>query len=102
MEPDRDPRSYVGLPLNDLYLLLSRVVYDLASTYEELSFLRPQELSSKRLSWETDTESSIQARDRAASYSAASVTGQILEAEANLSRYKEERAFIERLIDRGE
>lgn len=56
----------------------------LKSLYDQLAFLKVQELETKREVWCSDPESSIQARDRAASYAATHITTEIIKIEAQI------------------
>lgn len=56
----------------------------LKSLHEQLAFLRCQELECKREVWCADPATSIQARDRAATYAAVHITTEIIKVEAQI------------------
>jgi hypothetical protein len=92
-------REYYTLSTQQLLELLCSVVHELSDLYESVGFLQSQELEQKRLTWANDADASIQARDRAASYSAATITSELYKVEANLRALTLERQLVERLID---
>ena len=93
-------RTYNQLSLQQLYELLCSITHDLVELYDSQGFLQAQELDQKYTTWTADVESSIQARDRAASYSAARITSELYKVEANIRALNLERQLVERLIDR--
>ena len=75
------------------------VMKELSECYDTLGYLRSQELMKKQEVWSRDTNSSIQTRDRTASYAAATITAEILEIEARAQSLTVQRAYIERRLD---
>lgn len=95
--PDREPP--VPDLSDDALLHYESVLSDLKELYVELAFLQSQELETKREIWTRDPETSIQARDRAASYGAAHITTQILAVEAQIKCLNLDRTYLERVLD---
>jgi hypothetical protein len=75
------------------------VMKELAECYDTLGFLRVQELEKKAEVWQRDPNTSIQTRDRTASYAAATITAEILETEARVQSLNVARAYIERYLN---
>lgn len=90
------PDSHIPAdPLRDYSLVLQ----DLKEMYVEISFLQQQELELKREIWSRDPESSIQARDRAASYGAAHITTQIMAVDAQIRCLQLDKTYLERILN---
>lgn len=95
-DSSESPTSHLPAdPLRDYSLVLQ----DLKELVVELSFLQQQELELKRELWTRDPESSIQARDRAASYGVAHITTQIMQVEAQIKCLQLDRVYLERVLD---
>jgi hypothetical protein len=67
--------------------------------YDQIGFLKSQELTQKRDVWLNMPEASTQSKDRAASYSAADHTIELYKLEAEKAVLIEERNFLQILID---
>lgn len=90
------PNSHLPAdPLRDYSLVLQ----DLKELAVELSFLQSQELELKREIWSRDPESSIQARDRAASYGVVHITTQIMQVEAQIKCLSYDKLYLERVLN---
>lgn len=90
------PTSHIPAdPLRDYSLVLQ----DLKELYVELSFLQQQELELKREIWSRDPETSIQARDRAASYGAAHIATQIMQVDAQIRCLNLDKTYLERVLN---
>lgn len=94
-------KTYYTLSTQQLCEVLCSLTHDLTSLYDTLGFLQSQELDQKLTTWSKDADASIQARDRAASYSAAHITSELYKVEANIRALNLERQLVERLIDRA-
>lgn len=81
-------------PLRDYSLILQ----DLKELYVELSFLQQQELELKRELWSRDPETSIQARDRAASYGVVHITTQIMAVDTQIRCLTLDKIYLERVL----
>lgn len=84
---------------DDPLLDYHNVLQDLKELYVELSFLQQQELELKRELWARDPESSIQARDRAASYGVVHITTQIMAVDAQIRCFNLDRTYLERILN---
>ena len=78
---------------------LSNTIEELCSVIDELAYTRSQELDAASLAWNGILEDSIQKRDRAAKYAAASITSDIYKLEASRDALIERKYFIIRLLD---
>lgn len=96
---NRDIRDYPTQTKRQLYFSLTWIVYDLACAYDQIGFLRSQELETKKETWNADPQASIQTRDRTASYAASHITTEIYKLEASIQRLNQERMLVERLLD---
>ena len=95
----RSISNYPTHSTNELHLILVEIVQELCTWYDQVGFLRSQELEAKKQVWVSDPNASIQTRDRTATYSASHITTQIFEAETTLQRLNLERQLVERLLD---
>lgn len=91
--------EYTDLSKSQLFLTLTWIVHDLTLTYDQIGFLRSQELEARRTAWQATLGESVQARDRAASYAASPISAELVQQEARRDRLNAERALVERLID---
>src|SRR5215470_14416494 len=87
-------RDYYTLTRQQLYERLCSITHDLTVLFEQQAFLQSQELEQKMVTWLSDPEASIQARDRAASYSAGHITSELYVLDGNIRTLQMERSLI--------
>lgn len=95
----RSIKSYPHASSQELYDFLTVVVEELCTSIDQLGFLETEELELKKTVWSADPESSIQTRDRTATYAASHITTQIKTLERTIQYLHLERQLLERLID---
>lgn len=95
----REITEYNELPTSQLFLTLTWIVHDLTLTYDQIGFLRSQELEARKTAWLANPDLSVQARDRQASYAASAITAELLQMESRRDRLNAERSLVERLLD---
>lgn len=95
----RDPAVYLDMTKGQLNAKLAIVTLELMNAFDQIGFLRSEELTIKSETWlalAPDLSTSI--KDRTASYAAAKHTIELAKAEAERNVLTEERNFIQALL----
>lgn len=93
--------DYLDLDKTALMGRLAIVELELMHAYDQIGFLKSEELTQKRDVWLNMPEESTQARDRAASYAAAAHSIELVKVEAERNVLLEERNFLLLLIEKA-
>lgn len=91
-------REFLTLDRDALIERLADTTLELSIVYDQIGFLRAEELTAKRETWMTMAQESTQTRDRLANYAAAAHTTELFQMEAQRTVLNLERDLILFLI----
>jgi hypothetical protein len=96
---DTDFTGYLAWSLAELLERLALVASALVDLYPLEASARVEELRSKRDGWMQSEETSVNARDRSATYEALAATTVKIETENQIVALREEKSFLLTMID---
>lgn len=87
------------MTIPELLRELCDVISNVQTLHLDVAFAKQQEIDAEMQAWVNSSETSIEGKKRAARYSAAVVTKEVIDLEAKLTVTIEEKYFILRLIE---
>jgi hypothetical protein len=98
----RDLTTYLKMTRSQLTAKLAIVTLELMHAWDQIGFLRSEELKIKSETWlALEPDISTAAKDRAAAHAASKYTIELAQAEAERNVLTEERNFIQGLLTSG-